>query len=198
MPRDDLSALKWLGDDLVHILAALLMAADATKTAQKLGQLGELIVVASERYRGHSVVHVSEISASYGYDLESTSRSDGSLARIEVKCTVETGVGTFHLSRHEFQQSLEHPSEWLLVQIVLTGQLLWTQDILDSRVIVCAKTIPNDVFANEIVSDRAFCVWEDSVRFDLPVDRWREYPLFIAPEWRISNPLRTSDETGHG
>ena len=89
-----------------------------------LGHLGELIVAASERSRGHSVVHVSEISASYGDDLQSTSLSRGSLARIEVKCTVDAGAGKFHLSRHEFQQSLEHPAKWILVRIVLAGQHL--------------------------------------------------------------------------
>jgi hypothetical protein len=196
VPRDDLVALQWLGDDLVHILAAILIAADATNTAQKLGQLGELIIAASERSRGHSVVHVSEISASYGYDLESSSR-DGSLARIEVKCTVEGEAGKFHLSRHEFERSLEHRSEWILVQIVLAGQLLWTQDVLDSRVIVCAKTIPNDVVASEMVSDRAFCIWEESVKFGLPIDRWGEYPLYLPPEWQMPNPLRVPNRTAY-
>jgi hypothetical protein len=47
VPRDDLIALQWLGDDLIHILASILKPPLEDDTAVKLGWLGERIVADS-------------------------------------------------------------------------------------------------------------------------------------------------------
>lgn len=190
VPREDLIALQWLGDDLIHILASILVAPMKDETIVKLGWLGERIVADGERGAGRQVHHVSEISASYGYDLASVSLSDGSISKIEVKTAVENGAGRFHLSRNEYEQSRRCLTEWILLQVVLDSRIIWTQEVLEPPVLVAVRTLPNEVLHREIVKDGERCAWEESVAFDVPLEEWREYRLALPPDWRISNPLR--------
>ncbi len=190
VPREDLVALQWLGDDLIHILASILKAPMEDETTVKLGWLGERIVADSERRAGRQVHHVSEISASYGYDLASVSLLDGSVSKIEVKTVVENGAGRFHLSRNEYEQSRRYLREWMLLQVVLDSRIIWTQETLEPTVVIAVRTLSNEVLHQKVVMDRECCVWEESVVFDVPQQGWREYGLSLAPEWRIANPLR--------
>lgn len=192
VPREDLLSLQWLGDDLVHILGSLLVPPTKDETAVKLGWVGEHIVADAERNAGRHVDHVSEISASYGYDLASLSMLDGSISRIEVKTAVENSVGRFYLSRNEFEQSRRHPREWKLVQVVLDNRIIWTHETLEPTVLVAMRVLPNEVLYREIVLDRPWCAWEESVAFNVPPEEWRDYGLSLAPDWRIPNPLRSA------
>jgi hypothetical protein len=189
VPQEDLVALQWLGDDLIHILSSLILSPEKDDTAVKLGWLGERIVADAETCAGRHVDHVSEISASYGYDLVSVQLSGGSVAKIEVKTTVENGAGRFYLSRNEYEQCRRYPDDWMLLQVVLDGRTIWTQETLEPSVVVAVRHLPNEVLCREIVTDRERCAWEESVAFNVPLVEWREYTLSLAPEWRIANPL---------
>jgi hypothetical protein len=189
VPREDLLALQWLGDDLIHILANLLIPPAQDDTAVKLGWLGERIVADVERGAGRQVEHVSEISASYGYDLACVSLADDSVAKIEVKTAVENGAGRFYLSRHEYEQSRRYPKEWMLVQVVLDSRIIWTQETLGPSVVIAIRHLPNEVLHHEIVRDREWCAWEESVAFNLPLEEWHDYGLTLPTDWRIANPI---------
>jgi hypothetical protein len=189
VPREDLVALQWLGDDLNHILASLLVPPAQDDTAVKLGWLGEHIVADAERGAGRHVDHVSEISASYGYDLTSVSLSDGSVTKIEVKTAVENGAGRFYLSRNEYEQSRRYPDEWMLLQVVLDSRIIWTQETLEPSVVIAIRSLPNEVLRRETVIDREWCAWKESVAFNLPLEGWREYRLSLPADWRLANPL---------
>lgn len=194
VPREDLIALQWLGTDLIHILDSLLVPPAKDDTAVQLGWLGEHIVADAERCAGRHVDHVSEISATYGYDLASVSLSDGSVAKIEVKTTVENGAGRFYLSRNEYERSRRYPDEWILVQVVLDGRIIWTQERLEPSVVIAIRYLPNEVLRREIVMDREWCAWEESVAFNVPLEEWNEYKFSLPPDWRIANPLRARIE----
>lgn len=190
IPKDDMRALSWLGEDLRNVLAGLLVPEGKDETASKLGEIGELIILASERNRGRAAVRVSAISDGYGYDVES--RSDVDVLRIEAKCTFESRAGTFHLSRHEFNQGLKYPGEWKLVQVILAADAVWNCEMLGASAIIGARTVSVGAIVAEIVQDRPRCEWQDSVFFRLPAEQWDEYPLCIRSDWQLTNPLRHS------
>jgi hypothetical protein len=189
MPTEAQNALAWMGRDLEHILQSVILPQDRHFTYEVLGRIGEELVLEAERNAGKTVRHVSVISDNYGYDLESAMGEE--MRCIEVKCTLESKAGRFFLSRNEYQQSRRLAATWILVQVVLRGDAVWTTPYLDTNSVATIRFLSSDMISQEIIKDNANCSWQDTVEFQIPDNIWGMYPHRPSPAWRIPNPLVT-------
>lgn len=187
MPIGAQNALSWLGADLTHVLHSTLIPQDRHFTSEALGRIGEEVILAAERNAGRRVRHVSPISDSYGYDIES--ESAGETLCIEVKCTIEQRSGGFFLSRNEYEQSSRLGSRWMLVQVVLWSEPAWTAETLDIDSVMSIRFVSDGVISREIVADNHNCRWQESVEFRLPDQTWISYPHVPHVGWSMVNPL---------
>jgi hypothetical protein len=159
---------------------------DGVLVREALGRIGEHFILSAERSAGHEVRHVSPISDTYGYDIESDQA--GRLKCIEVKSTVEAKAGRFFLSRNEYEISRQLCDSWVLVQVVLRSEIVFRERILDVSAIHAVNCLQGSTVSNEIVADRANCQWRDTVEFSIAPAQWHAYQP--RPEnWSMKNPL---------
>jgi hypothetical protein len=196
LPAPVETALDWMERDLVHVIGSVISRDGGSLVREAFGQIGEHFVMAAERSAGHDVRHVSPISDTYGYDLES--HRAGHLTYIEVKCTVETKAGQFFLSRNEYEVSRALCDSWMLVQVVLRGEILFRDRVLDVSAIHAVNWLQSQTVSGEIVADRPNCQWREAVEFNIAADLWRQYDL-RPQHWSMQNPLlsRRSPLTRH-
>ncbi len=187
MPSTAQTALSWMGPDLAHVFQSLLTSEDRGFSSQALGRIGEEAILAAEHAAGYRVRHVSLISDSYGYDIESC--SGGQMRRIEAKCTIEGRAGRFFLSRNEYEQSRRQGPEWILVQVILRSDIAFRAPTLDANSIRTINWVPGSVISDHVVADRANCRWHESVEFNIPQEIWSVYPHRPEVSWRIGNLL---------
>jgi hypothetical protein len=187
MPMSAQDALAWMGQDLVHVLRSVLISEQRHFSYEAMGRIGEEVILAAERNAGCDVRHVSPISDSYGYDIESVSGI--AIRYIEVKCTIEQKLGRFFLSRNEYEQSVRLPTTWVLVQVVLQSDSAWTAEFLDTDSIRAIRYLSGANLAREIVADKIHCRWQESVEFHIPDQMWNAYHNYPPAGWRMTNPL---------
>lgn len=181
IPAVDSDALEWIGEDLLALLTdvatkKLFLRDDEFR--QKLGRVGELILAESKRRQGEQVIHVAEISDSFGYDLECYPSSANILERIEVKTALTHTNETFHITRNEREKARVYGEEWKLVQIVLSAQVAWKEtisrnDIVQIRSLTAAAVV--ELTARDTSNFR----WEESATVSPPSPMWTHYPVLL-------------------
>ena len=177
-----------MGPDLEHILRSVLIPEYRQFTYEALGSIGEQLILNAEQNSGRRVRHVSLLSDTYGYDLESVAGNE--MQCIEVKCTVQTRAGRFFLTRNEYEQSRRLRRDWILVQVVLRSDMIWTASYLNATCIAAIHWLSSDTIFREIVKDNTNCAWEDTVQFKVPDNMWQEYENRLeCVLMRIPNPL---------
>lgn len=186
LPAPVETALAWMGRDLIHVIGSVISRDGGSIVRDAFGRIGEHFVLAAERSAGHDVRHVSPISDTYGYDVES--QRGGRLTCIEVKSTVETKAGRFFLSRNEYEVSRTLCDSWMLVQVVLRGEFVFRDGILDVSAIRAVNWLQSATVAVEIVADRKNCQWRDAVEFNIAAEQWKRYDL-RPQHWSLENPL---------
>ena len=186
IPRTAMEELLWLGDELDLLIsdaARQYVGETENNFRRTLGIAGELIVMESEARLGHSPLHISKISDSFGYDIECA--YGGSLARIEVKTATESTCSSFYLTRNEFEQAIRHESEWVLVQIILSGAVALHNRIRVSD-ISKARLISSRLLQTVIPADTPEFQWVDSARV-APSERiWCTYHLDLTNDFQIN------------
>jgi hypothetical protein len=181
------NAMAWMGSDLNHILRSVLAPEYRHFAHEALGYIGEQVILDAEQNAGRRVRCVSVLSDSYGYDLESAQGNQ--MHCIEVKCTLESKVGRFFLTRNEYEQSRRLGAIWILVQVVLRSDKIWTASHLDSNSVATIRSLSSDAIFQQIVKDNSSCRWHDTVQFQVPEKIWEEYPYRPSTYWSIPNPL---------
>jgi hypothetical protein len=176
-----------MGADLKHILRSVLAPEYRHFAHEALGYIGEQMILDAERNAGKRVRSVSVLSDSYGYDLESAAANE--MHCIEVKCTLESRAGRFFLTRNEYEQSRRLSTIWILVQVVLRTDKIWTASHLDSNTVATIRSLSSDMIFQQIVKDNSNCHWQDTVQFQVPDEIWEDYPYRPSTVWSIPNPL---------
>ena len=139
IPAADLAALSWLGNDLEPIIVAVhrrLYGARDNALLKRLGDAGELMIMAGLQSIGLRPRHVALVSDHFGYDIE-FDRS-GNVQGVEVKTVVPATSDRILLSRNEFDVSRRMTDRWNIVQVTLSSQVIargrvTTADLLQIR-----------------------------------------------------------------
>jgi hypothetical protein len=182
IPTHDLSALHWLGDELEIILKDVSTKKSRQKDdelAARLGNAGELIVMASKKLSGENPVRVSAISDSYGYDIESYSALG--LERVEVKAAVQKTKGSFFITRNEYEKSLRYKSEWYLLQVVFSPAVLFQNNV--KRADVLNATVLSSAILHDLIPpDSAVFRWMQSALVRPDEKDWVSYDLQLPDD----------------
>lgn len=171
IPTEDFRALRWLGADLARLLLAAAAAAVRPDDAipRGVGRAAELVVLASLEEDGRRPIHVADISANYGYDIEATAPS---VRRFEVKGATESTASTFHLTRNEYEKCRDFGDEWTVVQVVFSRNVTSTRRITASE-ILDIRELPSTEVLRLAPTDSGQFLWEVSARFTPPTGCWR-------------------------
>ena len=147
IPTSDLSALHWMGNDLEPVLREVHYHTrkhrdDTTKL--ELGFLGERVVFELLSKSGHLVRHVSQISDSYGYDIES--EKSGEKRYWEVKSCTNYTKDRFFITRNEARQAKALGSSWNIIQVIFrtginSSNKASEDDVLQLRVLTAHELI---------------------------------------------------------
>ncbi|WP_281662837.1 DUF3883 domain-containing protein [Paraburkholderia fungorum] len=181
IPAVDSDALEWIGEDLLDLLtdvATKRVLSRDEEFRQKLGRLGERILAECKRRQGERVIHVAEISDSFGYDLECYPSSPNILERIEVKTALTHTNETFHITRNEREKARLYGEEWKLVQIVLSAQAAWKETI-SSNDVVLIRSLTAAAIVELTARDTPHFRWEESAMISPPTSMWTRYPVFL-------------------
>lgn len=172
IPANDLEGLQWLEPNLDALLvdvSANMPNASADLIRQALGDAGELVVLSALRRVGLSPIHVAQWSDSYGYDIEV--RTQSRLTRLEVKAAGPKSRGRFYLSRNEFEKSQLYGSEWLLLQVVFTGEA-FVADELRPQHIEGIYQLSHGLVGSLVPPDTRHFKWMDSALIEPAADCW--------------------------
>jgi len=184
IPSDDLDAMAWLAADLEGLLldAVPPTPPDDDILALGIGRAAELAVLAALTADGGSAVQVSSISNRFGYDIESF--HDTRIRRWEVKGCTPATVGSFHLSRNEFEKSRVFGPDWTLVQVQFTGAAL-TADPITAEHISSARELSSAALLGFAPPDTAHFRWESSARVTPAPNAWIASDLVVPTLLRL-------------
>ncbi|WP_144070109.1 DUF3883 domain-containing protein [Nonomuraea indica] len=184
IPAEDLKGLLWLEPDLDRVLLDAYADLDQSNQAamrKRIGDAAELVVLAALRHAGHKPVHVSQISDSYGYDIEA--RGTGA-DRIEVKAAGPMTRGTFHLTRNEYAKSLQHGHQWRLIQVVFNSAAFVADELNASHVAAVCQLAPGTL-QKIVPPDTPQFTWEGSALLSPPDTAWLSPGLVLDPDTKI-------------
>lgn len=190
IPAADLDALAWLGDALDSILLDVFCSSIVEEdfASKAIGDAAELIVVAALKRMGGTVLHVAQISDTFGYDIEH--RLTSGTSRIEVKaCSAQTS-NSFILSRNEFDKSQLLKSEWCLIQVIFKvgavfGTTIGSEDIVEIR------ELTPDIVLELAPPDTDSFRWRESAEYRPNTDHWTPCRLDLDLTFRA--PMRPSN-----
>lgn len=183
IPSADLQGLAWLRPELEQLLldAANRQASRSDSVALGLGLAAELVVLSALHSLNAAPVHVSQISDSFGYDIQSTK---GPARRWEVKgATIKTS-GSFHLSRNEFDVCRRYRSEWRLVQVEFAPAVVTAEFITKSH-ISAIRELQAQELVELVPQDTDTFYWEASARISPPTNKWTVSALAAADDIRL-------------
>ena len=153
---------------------------DESTFPARLGRAGELLLVSSLLQFGENVLHVSDISDSFGYDIESTSRNG--TRKIEVKASVPRTADQFHLTRNEYEKSKKHSGEGILVQVVFSSAIVTTSKVTIDDVEYVRAMKPASL-QRFIPEDSAHFVWNKSALVRPARDAWLKFDVPLPTEF---------------
>ncbi|WP_198167214.1 DUF3883 domain-containing protein [Microbispora sp. ATCC PTA-5024] len=183
IPAEDLRALLWLEPELDRILLdayAQLDQQDQEEIRKRVGDAAELVVLAALQRAGHRPARVSQISDSYGYDIEVRGTS---IDRIEVKAAGPTTRGTFHLTRNEYAKSLQHGQQWRLVQVVFSSAA-FVADELNTSHVEGVFQLAAGTLQKVVPPDTPQFAWEGSALLSPPDTAWCSPGLVLDPDFK--------------
>lgn len=193
IPVMDADALRWLGEALGPIvLDAWISIGGSSTTRDRLGRIGEQVVVENERALGYTVEHVALVSDSFGFDV--LSRAGSTTRRIEVKATTSNRAGCFFLSKNEAATATRFCQEWLLVQVVLHPRVVVNGGILSLGDVEGALVLDAPAVLSSLLHDTPHCRWVESVEVSIPADSWGQYQLLLGTGPRASQCLRPAGQ----
>jgi hypothetical protein len=106
----------------------------------------------------------------FGYDIEARKiRID----RVEVKASSENTRGRFHLTRNEYQKSLQHGSQWRLVQVVFLNRAFVGRKF-DALNVKGIYQLRDGALQRVIPPDTDNFRWAESAELQLPHGDWFE------------------------
>lgn len=180
IPAADLDALAWLGDALDSILLDVFRNSIVEEdfASKAIGDAAELIVVAALKRMGGTVLHVSQISDAFGYDIEH--RQTSGTARIEVKaCSAQTS-DCFILSRNEFDKSQLLKSEWCLIQIIFKVGAVFG-DTIGAEDVIAIRELKPDILLELSPPDSENFRWRESAEYRPKSEHWISSQLDLDP-----------------
>ncbi len=184
IPLIDSGKLAWLGDALEPLLMQSRNSiGEDSGFREWLGSVGEAFVVQAEKASGNAVRHVSRISDSFGYDVESEGRLT---RRLEVKTSLYGRDNRFYLSRNEARVAGRFQEEWCVVQVVLQDRVSQSRSVSRADVIlVRVAHAPSVLQVLPIDTDGAR--WTESAEVRTEALMWEMYePADGVPDsWSV-------------
>ncbi|OJY97867.1 MAG: hypothetical protein BGP25_00045 [Lysobacterales bacterium 63-13] len=190
IPKQDLEAISWLGDDLEPIITSVYRqhyGEDDALRRKMLGDAGELAVMSAFRSKGCNPRHVALVSDRFGYDVEL--QSNHFRYGYEVKTAVAATASRILVSRHEFEVAAAMGDRWRLIQVTFS-----------TKIFLVGRATCNDIVdIRELTSER--------LRSIAPIEpatfRWTETAEFrpLATDWSandlaVGNDFEASLEPG--
>lgn len=191
IPSSDLSALAWMGEDLTDLLRSIAQRkifVQDEKLRKRLGDIGELVLIASNKFQGKTTFHVAQISDSYGYDIEVIEHSGNVLERIEVKASLPHTNGRIFISKNECEKARFYGNEWNLVQITFDASVPWKTDITRKDVVSTRGLSNADVLSLTSVDTSSFR-WLISAEIKPTLANWNDYSMPLPENLLIQVPL---------
>lgn len=192
IPTQDLTALQWLEEDLLRLLsdvAKKFVLRHENHIRKRLGDAGELVVLAVETTQGNQPRHVSRISDSYGYDIEVPPPK---AARLEVKSAVTHTADSFFISRNEFEKSQQFADTWCIVQVVFCPTVL-VKEHLGAADVKQIRRLSAASLALLIPLDTNSFSWSEAAKITPPAAMWSLYDLELDSRLEIHIPLTVDD-----
>lgn len=182
IPTRDLHALDWLQPHRDNILLDIALQQSATSevVTSWLGSVGEHLIFAYEDYSGYRPIHVSKISDSYGYDIES-SHPEGTLC-LEIKTALESTSNRFFISKNEVRTAEALGNRWVLVQVILDSRSL-TQELLTTANVVSVRALTSEALLRCTPQDRDKGTWIDSAEITLEDSDWQSWSFDPPAAW---------------
>ena len=184
IPLFESQQLAWMGDALepllVHVRNGLVEDLGFRKW---LGDVGEAFVVQAERASGNVVRHVSLVSDTYGYDVESQGRET---RRIEVKTSLSGRDNRFFLSKNEARVASRYQSDWYIVHVVLENRV--RQSAVVSRAdVVSVRVARSDAVVRVLPLDTAGARWTESAEVRTEALTWEAYTPAenVSDSWSV-------------
>lgn len=179
IPTDVLSDLEWLDPELDDMLVDVFRAVSlspGTEIRRRIGDAAEAVILAALRAAGRHATHVSPISDTFGYDIESAGPP---MLRLEVKgCSVSTR-GSFHLSRNEYNKSQLFGEEWVLTQVVFRSEAFVSAVLKPGHIEGIFQVNARDI-ALAVPPDTTSFMWTDSAMISPRSTAWRPAPYTVA------------------
>jgi hypothetical protein len=185
IPTRDFKLLQWLGNELEKILQKAVEKSSrqkSTELKEKLGRAGELVVMLSKEFANENPVRVSNISDSFGYDVEAYNATG--VNRIEVKTTVPRSKESFYVSRNEFEKSILFGPQWYIVQIVLSASILF-KDKLQYADVLEANFLSAKQLRDIVPVDSRNFRWMESAFITPEAGWWCKYELPLPKNLEI-------------
>lgn len=184
IPNDDLKALEWLEPELDQVLidaSEHLTAARNDDLKQKIGDAGELFIMAALDAAGLRPLHVAKISDAYGYDIEVRA---GALRRIEVKAASNNTARSFRLTRNEFEKSCVYGKQWRLLQLVFKNSAFLAEKLDITHVQEVLELKPGALLSI-VPPDTQQFVWEKSALVTPDPAMWRRARIDLDPRFSM-------------
>jgi hypothetical protein len=184
IPQDDMTALRWLRGDLDHVLRHVYQKLDAEGRDFRdvIGHAAEVFVLESRRKQGVAAVHVSQLSDSFGYDIECTGPQG--IERIEVKAAVPKTSGGFFVTRNEYEKAGRYSDTWKLVQLVFSSGVA-LRKILTSKDIEAAQFLSARELCEMVPPDTRRFAWTESARVRPDHSSWQPFELTLDPAFAV-------------
>lgn len=179
IPPEDLANLEWLGACRDPILLGIRGTADGEFRAW-LGNLGELVLVESERQLGSMVTHASKLSDSFGYDVKS--QRSGRERCIEVKASLQASARSFYISKNEARVAERLGDSWVLVQVIFKRSVVHLPYICREQ--VCStRYITSEKLLGAVPVDTETGTWQTKARISLRDEVWEDWETSLPPSW---------------
>jgi hypothetical protein len=181
IPTEDLESLSWMEPELDQVLLDVhnVDAAHDDGLLKAMGTVAELFVMAALERAGARPLHVSKLSDTYGYDIESAGKT---IERIEVKAASQSTQTKFHISRNEFEKSSRYGHEWKLVQVIFSSKA-FVSDRLDSSHIDSVRDLRHGVLQELVPADTKDFKWTKSAQISTTPEAWIPTNVILDPEF---------------
>lgn len=186
IPKNDLEAIAWLGDDLEPIIVAVhnkLYGASDEHFRKALGDAGELAIMSAYRGRGDRPRHVSLVSDRFGYDIEL-----GTLAQmhgVEVKSAVAATAGRIMLSRNEYEVAQRMGSRWKVAQVIFSSKVVATRSATKADV-EAIRELSSEALSSLAPSEDKGFRWIEAAEFRPSPHVWTASSLVVGSDFHAS------------
>lgn len=186
IPAQDLEALSWLGPDLDPIIVAAhqqLYGRQDDDLLKRIGDAGELMVIAALHALNRQPRHVSLVSDRFGYDIELNSQQYR--FGLEIKTVVPSTADRVLLSRHEFDVAARMADRWKIVQITISS-IAVVRGVVCAADVISIRELSSSALVQMAPPDTSTFQWSESAEFHPLDSMWLPSDLQVPSNFTFS------------